>query len=42
MVRMDNLSAAIMTSRVFTGSSNGFQQAIPLVFAIMKISNQIF
>ena len=29
MVRMDNLSAVIMTSRFFTGSCNGFQWIYP-------------
>jgi hypothetical protein len=32
MVRMDNLSAAIMTSQVFTGSSNGFHWIYPASF----------
>ena len=32
MVRMDNLSAVIMTSRVFTGSSNGFHWIYPASF----------
>jgi hypothetical protein len=32
MVRMDNLSAVIMTSRVFSGSSNGFHGIYPASF----------